>query len=114
MTRWIKLEVMNDWGTEAYTMPGERLDRNGTNRSGVCLKFTDGRLLHVRWPDGSTSLAEVKHRAEAAETFDMGHRSSHVYAKAGVEFVFRGIKGWVPLNELEVDEADVKDLPRHR
>jgi hypothetical protein len=105
---YVKLKRHNDWGCVYFSKPGEGLSEYGTaSARKYGLDLPEGKVLRVRWPDGSETTEEVRFQRRNESYSDMGHRTDYVELVAGVAPTVRGIRTWVPLDAVEVDDTDL-------
>lgn len=101
---WIKLERGNDWGS--IYLSRKALTENGTANARHRIEVNAGDTVKVRWPDGTVRDEKIVFERLHDSYTDHGQmHSTHVYSSVpGVETEANGIKMWVPLDELEVEE----------
>lgn len=108
---FVRLEEGDDWGRRYLALPGKRLNARGFYDARECgLRFEEGDMVHVRFPDGTVALAELTMVTSTATVSDHGHANSVTSRLPHVTLESRGIRSKVPLKELEVLEADAQRI----
>ena len=100
---WVRLARGSDWGSEYFALPDKAPPvRVYGEKNKLGIPFKDGMAIRVRWPDGSSTDELVKHETLSAEVSDHGRSSTCRYDLAGFVVSLRGVKRWLPLDEVEV------------
>ncbi len=108
VTGYVRLQEGNDWGALYLTLPGQALGgtfQTSDRKRG--LKFRDGQLVSIRWPDGSMTEESLVHKEFQSQISDHGHLESVTNNRPGVVVNVRGVKHWTPLADLDVLAEDV-------
>lgn len=101
-TKWIKLQMGNDWGTVYLSRaPYNRLRCADHKRKIEC---KEGEPIRVRLPDGTVLSTTISMHTVVNPVFDHGHSTEVRSEVPGIKLSAYGIERWFWLNEVEVEE----------
>jgi hypothetical protein len=97
---WTKLEIGNDWGYFYLAPAGTKKNDHGMCRAKRAVKFTEGQMVLIRWPDGTQTKECVVHKTYHDTVSDHGHRYGVDSDVAGIMLAVNGAEAWAPLHEV--------------
>jgi hypothetical protein len=105
---FVRLEKHNDWGHDYLSLPGQGLQGQWqTANAKLGLRFANGQVVRVRWPDGTLTQERVVLQEYEATVSDHGHSYSVRGTRPGVETTTHGVVHWTWLADVDVAVEDM-------
>ncbi len=105
--KFVQIEAGNDWGAVYYAYAGKALDKDGKAGRERGLKLKEGASVKVEWPSGKVTTEKLVRKPFTASVSDHGHSTSFETAHWGVDAAVHGVKVFVDLCTLKVEEGSL-------
>lgn len=92
MARFYKVHVKNDWEHISYTLDGKDFFPIA------------GTKVKVKYPDKTTDIVPIEYQINFAQVDDHGHSYTVEQSIMGFYKTMLGIRFWVPIEEVLVNE----------